>query len=92
MKISTHVPSILRQSGLTSAPRTRHGSNTPPTQHIGSVAIDHIYVTPNLVVGKSGYLPFGDGPGDHRGLYVDIQIQSLIGGNIKKYIDNKHDV
>ena len=82
----------LRQSGLISALRKRHGPNTPPTQHSGSVVIDDIYVTPNLVVGKSGYLPFGDGPGDHRGLYVDIQIQSLIGGNIKKYIDNKHDV
>ena len=74
----------LRQCGLISALRTRHGTNVPPTQHSGSVAIDDIYITPNLQVGKAGYLPFGDGPGDHRGLFVDIHIQSIVGGEYQK--------
>ena len=74
----------LQRCGLISALRNRHGTNTPPTQHSGSVAIDDIYVTHNVLTGKCGYLPFGEGPGDHRGLFVDVNLQSLIGGEFQK--------
>lgn len=30
---------------------------------------------------KSGYLRFGDGPGDHSGIFADIDLRSLFGGN-----------
>ena len=70
--------------GLRSGIRTRHGNNPPPTQHKGSTPIDDIYVTQNVMIDKAGYLPFGDGPGDHRGLYVDINLQNLVGGDFHK--------
>ena len=33
---------------------------------------------------KSGFLPFGDGPGDHRAVYADIFHQSFFGGEFHK--------
>ena len=74
----------LRQLGLHSGIRTRHGNTPPPTMHKGSVPIDDIYVSRNVMIGKSGYLPFGDGPGDHRGIYIDVDLQNLVGGDYHK--------
>ena len=36
------------------------------------------------MISKAGYLPFGQGPGDHRGLFVDINLQNLVGGDFHK--------
>ena len=74
---------LFRTLGLRSAIRHRHGDlNTPPTQHRGSVPIDDIYMSHDINTVRSGFLPFGDGPGDHRALYVDVTKKSLIGTSI----------
>lgn len=36
------------------------------------------------MISKSGYMPFRDGPGDHRGLYIDVNLQNLAGGDYHK--------
>lgn len=74
----------LRQLGLHSGIRTRHGNSPPPTHQKGSAPIDDIYVTRNIMIDKAGYMPFGDGPGDHRCLYVDVNLQNLVGGDFHK--------
>ena len=55
------------------APRYHHGNETTPaTQHRGIESIDGIYVTQDLTVGRSGFMEFGDGPRDHRRIYIDV--------------------
>ena len=57
-----------------------HGQALPPTQENGSYPIDSIFVSsdiPNIV--KGGWLRFGDGVGDYRPLFVDIDIKRLLG-------------
>ena len=70
--------------GLISAIRTKHGEFCPATQHKGSDPIDDIFISPGIKVKKSGFLPFGDGPGDHRAVYADLCQQSLFGGEFHK--------
>ena len=73
---------MLQTIDLHSAPRTKFGQHQPPTQHNVRKSIDDIYVSQNVTHVKTGYFPFGDGPGDHRGLFIDLQIASLFGDNI----------
>ena len=44
------------------------------TYQRGSKPIDTILATSGVRVTQAGYLPFGEGVGDHRPLYVDIEI------------------
>ena len=78
---SGRLSNKLENIGLISAIRTRHGHRCPPTQHSNSIPIDDIFISRNVPVFKSGYLRFGDGPGDHRGLFVDVDSRSLFGGS-----------
>ena len=34
------------------------------------------------ILGYAGYLPFGEGVGDHRPLFVDVTIASILGVNL----------
>ena len=54
----------------------------PPTYQRGSDPIDGIFVSEELVPSKSGYLEFGEIPGDHRGIWIDIPNQSVLGYNM----------
>ena len=74
----------LEGLGLPSAPRGRHSHMCPATQHRGSEPIDDIFVSRGVKVNRTGYLPFGDGPGDHRAIYADICQESLFGGEFQK--------
>ena len=56
-----------------------HGQKPPPTYHKGSDAIDGIFVSQTMTVAKGGYLAFGQIPGDHRGLWVDIPQREMLG-------------
>ena len=79
------LDSILRSIGLRSAIRQRHGeASIPPTQHRGSTPIDDIYLSHDIHIVKTGYLAFGDGPGDHRALYVDVSKKSLMGNSLQE--------
>ena len=35
-----------------------------------------------MVVDRAGYLPFGEGVGDRRALFVDISLVSVLGANL----------
>lgn len=70
--------------GLKSAIRSKHGNFCPATQHKESDPIDDIFISPGIRVKKAGYLPFGDGPGDHRAIYVDLCQDNLFGGEFHK--------
>lgn len=78
------LSSQLEELGLISAIRSRHGHRCPPTQHMGSSLIDDIFVSRGISVKKSGFLPFRDGPGDHRALFSDIDAISLFGGEFQR--------
>ena len=44
------------------------------THNRGKVPIDTILCTAGIDVKKAGYLPFGDGVGDHRPLFIDVTL------------------
>ena len=69
----------MRTFGLTEAITSLHGQTPPPTYHRGSHAIDGIYVSPSIQVSRAGYLGFGDIPGDHRGIWIDVEQRSILG-------------
>ena len=56
-----------------------HGQNPPPTFHRGSSSIDGIFASRNFLGVKGGYLEYGDAPGDHRGIWIDIPHSTLLG-------------
>ena len=65
--------------GLKEAVTGIHGSNPPPTFHRGSDAIEGIVVSPSVTIKKAGYLGFGDIPGDHRGIWIEVPHKSILG-------------
>ena len=54
----------------------------PATYQRGRVLIDSIMTTGAVIVDKAGYLPFGVGVGDHRALFVDVSLVSVLGANL----------
>ena len=56
-----------------------HGKNPPPTFHRGLQAIDGIFASSSLEIDRAGYLGFGDIPGDHRGIWIDVPHTSILG-------------
>ena len=60
----------------------KHNLQLPATQNRGKVAIDGIFVSKTLRTFASGYSDFGDGPGDHRTVFVDIPKVDLEGVDI----------
>ena len=73
----------LESIGLVSAFRVKFGNRTrPATYHRGKDMIDDIFVTKNFRIERTGMFAFGDGPGDHRGLYIDVNIDSLMGSDV----------
>ena len=65
--------------GLQEAITYVHGQNPPPTYHRGQDSIDGIFVSRNFLGIQGGYLEYGDAPGDHRGIWVDIPHTTLFG-------------
>lgn len=58
------------------------GTNTklPPTSLTGSCPIDSIFVSKQLQhINRGGWLKHGETVGDHRALYIDIPILTLLG-------------
>ena len=59
--------------------KSTHRIPTPPTYEAGTRTIDTILVSPTLNnVTKAGWLPFGDGVGDHRIAYIDIDADLVL--------------
>ena len=71
----------LQRLNITSVMKT-HTDSTPPTYNRGTDTIDGIFASPGLKVLACGFSDFGDGPGDHRTVFVDIQRYDIEGFNI----------
>ena len=69
----------MKVFGLREAITSIHGQKPPPTYQRGTDAIDGIFVSPSIRVTKAGYLGFGEIPGDHRGLWLDVEQRSILG-------------
>ena len=67
----------LADIGIVSALRRAHKGPYPATYNRGSSQIDDIFVSASLPITQCGLFPFGDAPGDHRGVYVDIPITAV---------------
>jgi hypothetical protein len=59
-------------------------TNTVPTFHKGTHAIDGIFISNTLNISKGGYMPFGSFPSDHRGLWIDLSYENAFGYNMPK--------
>ena len=84
------VENRLEEFSLKDVIRGRHGQDSPATFQRGSRAIDGILATPTIAAEmlKAGYLPFGELLGDHRGLWLDIPLPSILGysmAEVKQY-------
>ena len=69
--------------GLKEAVTELHPGTPPPTYHRGSEPIDGIFVSTELSPSRSGYLDFGELPGDHRGIWIDIPNIQVLGYKMK---------
>jgi len=76
---------MMNGLGMRNGIQTRTTSPMPATHHRGSRTISAIYCSRNIAVTRAGILPIGTGVrGDHKNIYIDVQIQSVMGG--KMYI------
>jgi hypothetical protein len=67
----------MKKLGLTEIITKRHGKEGPRTCNRGSSPIDGIFVSAGLLDSPCGYLPFGWG--DHRLLWVDLDLKQTFG-------------
>ena len=79
--------SFLSDHGL----QDLHQHDPPPSTYIGSASrrIDYIFGSDTLLdyVARSGSLAYAEGPqSDHRGLYIDLQMDELIQSKVEKMV------
>ena len=77
--VGSTITNWMQVFGLKEAITARHGNQPPPTYQRGSDAIDGVFVSPSIAACKAGYLGFGEIPGDHRGIWVDIPQSDILG-------------
>ena len=77
--VNSNLTEWMNTFGLSEAITGLHGPDPPPTFHRGSDAIDGIFVSETVKVKKAGYLAFGEIPGDHRGIWIDVPHKSILG-------------
>ena len=65
--------------GLEEAITGIHDGKAPATFQRGKHPIDGIFVSPGLIPKRAGYLPFGMIPGDHRGIWMDVERTAVYG-------------
>ena len=79
-----HITSFMAACGLKEALTHVHGTDPPATYQRGTVGIDGIFVSPDLLGIRGGYLDYGVTPGDHRGLWIDVPQVLFLGYNMPK--------
>ena len=73
--------------GLIYAVASHVYTETPPsTYDMGVKMIDAILVSDGTYIKRVVYLPFWEGVGHHRSIYVDIQIEYVLGVKISTCI------
>ena len=68
--------------GLKDSVTSMHEGRAPATYQNGRDPIDGIFISKDMSPSRSGYLGFGDIPGDHRGIWVDIPNTEILGYNM----------
>ena len=70
-----HITNRFEAVGLKEAILDKHREKEgiQPTYQRGREPIDGIFISHNLEIEEAGYLPFGEGPSDHRGLWIKIK-------------------
>lgn len=72
----------LMTTGLIDAHKQFIRSNNCPSKHErGKVRIDYMFVSPSIQIKRAGYLPFSKLPGDHRAIWMDVELKDVIGHN-----------
>ena len=74
-----NLTKMLESVGLISPFRQKYGDKLPATYHLGSAPIDDMFVSQDITIEKVGYGAFGDGPGDHRPLFIDVDEKCILG-------------
>ena len=75
--------------GLRNCLHEKHAHLSPPSTYFRNFRhkpIGGCYISPNMIIGKGGFLPFREGIGDHRILYIDIDINSWLEGDLHKIV------
>lgn len=78
--------------GLRNCLHEKHAHLSPPSTYFRNFRhkpIDGCYISPNMIIEKGGFLPFGEGIGDHRILYIDIDINSWLEGDLQKIVPSQ---
>ena len=73
--------------GLRNCLHEHHSNLSPPstyTRNFKSKPIDGCYASPTLQIEKCGFLPFREGIGDHRIVYIDVDETKWLEGDIFK--------
>ena len=68
--------------GLKDSVTSIHQGQAPATYHRGRDPIDGIFISNTMSPSRAGYLGFGEIPGDHRGIWVDIPNSEILGYNM----------
>ena len=74
-----------KSMGLISVLQSKFGKAImSPTFQRGSVLIDDISISPSISTIRAGMLESGNGPDDHRAIFVDVKQEALIGADLYK--------
>ena len=70
---------LIHENNLIDALKSKHKQPSPPIFENGSKTIDAIFISSQLnSIHRAGWLGFGQGVGDHRIAYIDIDATCLI--------------
>ena len=80
---------LTETMGLRNCLHEQHSNLPPPstyTRNFRNKPIDGCYVSPGLPIQKAGFLPFRVGIGDHRILFIDIDINTWCEGDLFRIV------
>jgi len=84
-----HFQKRMNEIGLKNAFLTRSHGEMPSTHHRGSRPISAIFHSNDLKVVRTGILPIGLGvDGDHKNMFVDFDMASVLGNEMYMVADN----
>ena len=83
---NNNMTQTFEKIGLKEAILSRHrvSQGTQVTYQRGRDPIDGIFVSANLAIEAAGYLSFGEGASDHRGIWIQVKQENVFGYNMDK--------